>query len=192
MQISQTLEHLAQGNIHNEIYYDGTLLRNICQHVENCWEPRSPIQHGATRIKCLSWPLSCPARNLHRTRELMQEEETHNLPETLKDGWRHSTPRAQRYWRFQGVIMLALSGMRGCQQITLWKVPKVKSCLSHLREKMPLWKHLILGQITSLHIEVGRNVCWNKNNTMLVSQIQYLSCRPAWKERRHSTNLITQ
>ena len=23
----------------------------------------------------------------------MQEEETHNLPDTSKDGWRHSTPR---------------------------------------------------------------------------------------------------
>ena len=25
------------------------------------------------------------------------------------------------------------------------------------------------------HIEIGRNVCWNKSNTMLVSQTQHLA-----------------
>ena len=29
--------------------------------------------------------------------------------------------------------------------------------------------------IVSFHIEMGRNVCWNKSNTMLVSQIQYVA-----------------
>ena len=62
--------------------------------------------------------------------------------------------------------------------------PKGESCLSHLREKMPLWKHLIPGKIISLHIEVGKNVCWNKSNALLVSQTQYLAGQPG-KKRRH-------
>ena len=43
--------------------------------------------------------------------------------------------------------------MRRCQEVHLWKAPKVKSCLSHLREKMPFQKLLIPGQIIGLHIE---------------------------------------
>ena len=37
---------------------------------------------------------------------------------------------------------------------------------------------------------VGRNICWNKSNTMLVSQIQYPAGQPR-KKRRHCTTLIT-
>ena len=69
--------------------------------------------------------------------------------------------------------------------------PKGKSYLSHPREKVPLWKQLIPGQIFCLHIEGGRNVCWKKSNTMLVGQTQYLAGQPG-KERRHCTTLITQ
>ena len=69
--------------------------------------------------------------------------------------------------------------------------PKDKSCLSHLRMKVPLWKQLIPGQIICLHIEVGTNVCWNKSNTMLVSQTQYPAGQPG-KKRGHFTTLITQ
>ena len=98
---------------------------------------------------------------------------------------------SQRQWSFQSEIMLALSRMRRCQQVHLWKAPKVKSCLSHLREKVTLWKQLILGQKICLHIEVGRNVCWKKSNTMLVSQTQYPAGQPG-KKRRHCTTLITQ
>ena len=73
----------------------------------------------------------------------------------------------------------------------LWKAPKVKSCLSHLRKKVPLQKHLIPGQKICLHIEVGRNVCWKKSNAMLVSQTQYPAGQSG-KKRRHCTTLITQ
>ena len=117
--------------------------------------------------------------------ELMQEEETHRMVECIQP------QDPQRQWRFQDVIILALSGTRRCQQVHLWKAQKVKSCLSHLRKNMPPWKHVILGQIISLHIEVGRNVCWNESNTMLVSQTQYLAGLPG-KKRRHCTTLITQ
>ena len=87
--------------------------------------------------------------------------------------------------------MLALSRMRRCQKVHLWKAPKAKGCMSHLREKMPLWKQLISGQIICLHIEVGRNICWNASNTMFVGQTQYLAGQPG-KKRRHCTTLITQ
>ena len=87
--------------------------------------------------------------------------------------------------------MLALSRMRKCQQVHLQKAPKAKIGMSHLREKMPLWKQLIPGQIICLHIEVGRNICWNKSNTMLVSQTQCPAGQPG-KKRRHCTTLITQ
>ena len=40
-------------------------------------------------------------------------------------------------------------------------------------------------------IEVGRNVCWKKSNTMLVSQTQYPAGQSG-KKRRHCTTLITQ
>ena len=56
---------------------------------------------------------------------------------------------------------------------------------------MPLWKQLILGQKMCLHIEVGRNVCWKKSNTMLVGQTQYTAGQSG-KKRRHCTTLITQ
>ena len=94
-------------------------------------------------------------------------------------------------WSVQSEIMLALSRMRRCQEVHLWKAPEVKSCLSHLREKVLLWKQLIPGQIICLHIEMGRNVCWNKSNTMFVSQTQYLTGQPG-KKRRHCTTLISQ
>ena len=69
MQIWQTLEHMAYQNIYDEIFYDGTVPRYICQHVENCGKPMNPpIQHGATRIKSLSCPLTCSPRNLDRPR----------------------------------------------------------------------------------------------------------------------------
>ena len=97
----------------------------------------------------------------------------------------------QRLWSFQSEIMLALSRMRRCQQVHLWKAPKVKSCLSHLRENIQLWKQQIPGQKICLHIEVGRNVCWKKSNTMLVGQTQYLAGQPG-KKRRHCTTVITQ
>ena len=42
-----------------------------------------------------------------------------------------------------------------------------------------------------LHIEVGRNVCWKKGNTMFVGQTQYAAGQPG-KKRRHCTTLITQ
>ena len=97
----------------------------------------------------------------------------------------------QRQWSFQSEIMLALSRTRRCQEVHLWKAPKVKSCLSHLGKKMPLQKHPIPGQKICLHIEVGRNVCWKKSNTVLVSQTQYLAGQSG-RKRRHCTPLITQ
>ena len=97
----------------------------------------------------------------------------------------------QRQWSFQSEIMLALSRMRRSQQVHLWKAPKAKSCLSHPREKVPLQKQLIPGQIICLHIEVGRIVCWKKSNTILVSQTQYLAGQLG-KKRRHCTTLITE
>ena len=56
---------------------------------------------------------------------------------------------------------------------------------------MPLQKHLIPGQIIGLHIQVGRNVCWNKSNTVLVGQTQYLAGQSG-KKRRCCKTLITQ
>ena len=165
------------------------------EHLPICWElwgakePPSNMVPPESNIWVDLWHVL--PETWTELEELMQEEETHNLPETAKDGWRHLTWGPQRQWRFQGVIMLALHGMRGCQQIHLWKASKVKNHFSHLREEMPLWKHLILGQIIGLHIEVGRNVCWNKSNTMLVGRTQYLTGQPG-KKRRHCTTLITQ
>ena len=86
MQIWQTLEHVAYQNIHNETVYDGIVSRNVCQHVENCGKPKASIHHGAIKIKSLGLPATCSARNLDRTRELMQEEETHNVSDMSKDG----------------------------------------------------------------------------------------------------------
>ena len=123
--------------------------------------------------------------------ELVQEE-THNLPETSKDGWRHSTPRPPE------VVEISRCNNAGIEwyqeeasRSTSGRHQKVKSHLSHLREEMPLWKHLTPGQIIGLHIEVGRNVCWNKSNIMLVSQTQYQAGQPG-KKKRHCTTLITQ
>ena len=56
---------------------------------------------------------------------------------------------------------------------------------------MPLWKQLTLGQIISLHIEMGRNVHWKKSIAVLVSQTQYPVHQPG-KNRRHCTSMITQ
>ena len=107
----------------------------------------------------------------------------------MAEGIQRQGPQWQ--WSFQSEIMLALSRTRRCQQVHLWKAPEAKSCLSHLREKVQLWKQAIPGQKICLHNEVGRNVCWKKSNTMLVSQTQYLAGQSG-KKRRHCTTLITQ
>ena len=123
----------------------------------------------------------------------MQEEETHNLPEMSKDGLRHSTPRPPE------VVEIPRCNNVGI----MWneKMPAGPPLEGPKGEKLPeppegedatlLWKHLILGQIIGLHIELGRNVCWNKSNTMPVSQTLYLEGQ-AGKKRRHCTTLITQ
>ena len=97
--------------------------------------------------------------------ELMQEE-THNLPEKAKDGWRHSTPRPPDVVEIQR-----------CNNVCIeWN------------KSMPAGTPL---QIIGLHIEVGRNVCWIKGNTMLVGKTQHLAGQPG-KKRRYCTTLITQ
>ena len=192
MQILQTPEHLAYQNIHDEIFYNGTPLRNICQHVENCGKPRS------------LHPTWC---NQNQMFELTFDIFHHKLGQNKGDqSWRRKhitylkSPRIaegiqtqgpQRQWSFRSEIMLALNRMRWCQQVHLWKAPKAKSHLSHLREKVPLQKQLIPWQIINLHIEVGRNVSWKKSNTVLVGQTQYLAVQPG-KKRRHCTTLITK
>ena len=69
--------------------------------------------------------------------------------------------------------------------------PKGEKLHESLSENMPLWKHLTLGQIIGLHIEMARNVCWNKSYTVIVGQSQYQAGQPG-KKRGHSTTLITQ
>ena len=53
---------------------------------------------------------------------------------------------------------------------------------------MQLQKQLTPGQITSLHIDMGSNICWNKSNTVLVSQM-LISSWPAWKENEKPYHL---
>ena len=45
-------------------------------------------------------------------------------------------------------------------------------------------------KIVSFHIGMGRNVCWNWSNTMLVSHIQYVAGKSE-KKRVYCTTLIT-
>ena len=67
MQISQTLECLAYQNIHNEMFYDGTQPRNICQHVDNCGKPRSlyPTWYHQNQMSELAIDMFCqkPGQN---------------------------------------------------------------------------------------------------------------------------------
>ena len=143
------------------------------EHLPTCWEwweakdPPSNMVPPESNVSVDHWCVLLETWTEQEGPE--SEEEKHNLPEKSKDGWRHSTLRPPEQWSFQSEIMLALSRMRRSQQVHLWKAPKAKSHLSHLREKVILQKQLILGQIICLHIEVGRNVCWKKSNTMLVS-----------------------
>ena len=94
MQIWQTLEHVAYWNIYEKIFYDDTVLRNICQHIENCGKPRSlhPTWCHQNQDWVNLWHVL--PETWTELQALMQEEERHNLHETSKDGWRHSTPRA--------------------------------------------------------------------------------------------------
>ena len=94
MQIWHTLKLLAYGDIHDEIFYDGALLSNICQHVWELWgakEPPSNMVPPQSNIEVDLWHV-LPITGTEQE-EQMQEEETHNSPETSKDDWRHSTPR---------------------------------------------------------------------------------------------------
>ena len=72
------------------------------------------IQHGATRIKSLSWPLTSSARNLDRSRGTNAgggNITDLKCPRMVEGIW----PRGpQRKWCFNGVIMLALSSLGGC------------------------------------------------------------------------------
>ena len=90
----------------------------------------------------------------------MQEEETCNLPETSKA----VNPKAPR----------GNNVATGCYQ----RMPAGPPLEDHPREKMPLWKHHVLGQVIGHHIGMGRIICWNKSNTMLVVQTQYLAGHP--------------
>ena len=148
------------------------------------------IQNSATRIKSLSWPLTCSARNLDKTRGTnagggnisylkcpgMVESIQPRSPEVVE------FPRCNNagitwYWRMPADPPLV--------------DPKGQSCLSHLRDKMLLQKQPTLVQVIGLHIGIGKNVCWNMSNTVLVSQTQYPLVQPG-KKRRHCTTLITQ
>ena len=183
---------MAYWKIHDEIFYDGTPPRNINPHIENGGKPRSLHPTWCHQNQLSELTIDMFFQKLGQNKKDQSQRRKHiTYLKSLRmaDGIQPQGPKRQ--WSFQSEIMLALSRMRRSQQVHLWKAPKAKSCLSHMREKMPLQKQLILGQIICLHIEVGRNVCWNKSNTMLVSQTQYLAGQPA-KKRRHCTTLITQ
>ena len=87
--------------------------------------------------------------------------------------------------------MLALSRMSNMPVGPPLEGPKGKKWVEPPEGEVPLQKQLILEQIIWLHIEVGRNVCWNKSNTMLVGQTECLAGQLGEK-RRHCTTLITQ
>ena len=55
---------------------------------------------------------------------------------------------------------------------------------------MVLWKQPTPGQIISLLIEMGRNVHWNKSDTVLFGQTQYPSGQPGKKSRDFTTLII--
>ena len=113
--------------------------------------------------------------------ELMQEEETHNLPETSKDCWRHSTPRSPEVVVFPRCNNASIEWYERMPADPPLTDPKGKKLLSHLREKMPLQRQMTLWQMISLHIEMGRNLHWDKSNT--ACQSDSISSKSAWKER---------
>ena len=86
MQIWHTLESMAYQNIHDEIIYDGTPLSNVCQHVENYQKPRGlhPTWSYQNQKSELTFDLFY--HTWTELQDLMQQEKTHNLPETSKDG----------------------------------------------------------------------------------------------------------
>ena len=133
------------------------------------------IQQGATTIRCLELTWHDPPVTLTELEVTNAGRGTHNLPEMSKA----FNPNAPR-----------------CNNVeTEWykRMSAGQPLGDHLREKIPFWNHLVPGQwqVIYLHIEVGRNVCWNKSNTMLVGQTQYLAGQPG-KKQRHCTTLITQ
>ena len=109
---------------------------------------------------------------------LQQEEENpclHNtycwpakpLKEDMADPWacgllKHPWQEWDTTEEFPRYTNAGISGMGRCQQIHLWWTPKVKSHLGHPRKNMPLWQQLTPWPVTSLHIQMARNVCWNK------------------------------
>ena len=58
--------------------------------------------------------------------------------------------------------------------------PKIET-LPELCEKAGDTLEPIFPMIDSLHTVMGRYICWNKSNTMHVSQIKM--CRIVWKEK---------
>ena len=97
------------------------------------------IQHCTSRFKSLSWPLTCSARNLDRTKGTNAGRgNTYKLPETPKDGWRHSTPRPPEVVEFPWCNNADTEWYGRIPADPPLVDPKAKSSLSHLREKMPL------------------------------------------------------
>ena len=128
--VHQMLEHMAYQNIHSWdlLWWDIT---EECP--PTCWEwweakePQSNMVPPESKVWVDLWHFL--PETLTELEELMQEEETRNLPETSKDGWRHSNPRLPGVVEFPRWIMLAMSGMGGYQHIHFWGVPKEKRLL---------------------------------------------------------------
>ena len=66
--------------------------------------------------------------------------------------------------------------VHGDQQIHLHLTTEYS--LSNVRKKAPLWNKSSPSYIVSFHTEMGRDVCCNKSNTMLVGHIQNVAGYP--------------
>ena len=103
--------------------------------------------------------------------ELQLEKETHKSPDMSKGGWKHWTLR-----------LLEVVNFPQCNRLDIHWYVRMPTDAPQLTQSwnaaQALWGRRchswtnLSWEIVSFHIEIGRCVCWNNSNNILVSQIQ--------------------
>ena len=117
------------------------------------------------------------------------EEERHSLPNTSKDGSMHSTTIPLEVVEFPRCNNTDIEWYGRMPTDTPLVDLKIKKLPKQCKREDATPETTDPMTDNGFHIEIGRNVCWDKSNTVLVSQTQYLAAKSG-KKRRYCTTLI--
>ena len=159
--------------------------------LQTCWELEKAKEPPSNMVPLESKVLTDMWHVLPDTwteaEELMWGEERHNLPDTSKDGWMHSTSRPQDVVHFPWCNTADTTWYMRLPTDPPLVEPKVEMQLGQCEEEDATLPNL--WQIICFHIEAGRNVYQKKSNTVLVGQTQYLAGQSG-KKRRNFTSWL--